>query len=116
MFAPQIRGADDDPVREWFFARYRKEAVDVALLQLVVRGVELALDGVVFASSGSLDHQINARVPLVQPLQLCPLGIRPHIAVKVAVGGLIAQVANNQLFKVGAFFALGCGCAAVGVE
>ena len=41
---------------------------------------------------GRLGDQINAHVPTVFTLQLGPLGIGPDIAVKVAVGCLVAQI------------------------
>src|SRR5690606_41937258 len=45
VLGPVVGGADNDPVCEWLAARGGEEAVDVLLLQLVVRVVELALDG-----------------------------------------------------------------------
>jgi len=66
----------------------------------------LTLNGVNIAYALHLGHQVDAGIALIQSLQRCPLRIRPHVALEVAVGGLVAQVADDQLFQVGAFFSL----------
>ena len=50
--------------------------------------------------------QINAGIAPVDTLLCRPVGIGPDIAVDVAVGCLVAQVAENQLLEVRAFLAL----------
>lgn len=64
VLAPVIGGADNDAVGEWFFAGSREEAIDVVLLQTVVFGVELALNGVIFAGAGFGD-QINTGIAAI---------------------------------------------------
>ena len=114
--APVVRRADNDPVSEWLLARGGEETVDVALLQPVVFGVQLALDRVDFTSSLGLGDQVDARVALVQPLLRRPFTIGPDLAVEVAVGRFVAQVAEHQLLEVRAFLALGLGGLAVVIK
>lgn len=116
VLAPVVGGADDHPVGERLFARRGEKAVDVLFLKLVGGVVELALDGVELAGAGGLRHQVDAGVARVQALGFRPLGIGPHLTVKVAVTGRVAQVADHQLLEIGALFALGDGGVAIRVE
>src|SRR5699024_4086942 len=49
MWSPLVGGGDDDAVGEWGLARSSEERVQIALLQVVLRFVELALDRRVLA-------------------------------------------------------------------
>ena len=115
VFAPMIGGADNDAVSEYFLARCGKKAVDVTFLQAVVFVVELALDSVIFAGAGFGD-QINTGIAAIQALQFCPFAIRPNVTVQIAVAGLVTQVAQDQFFKVSAFFPLGGGGETIAIE
>ena len=62
VLGPVIGGADDNAMCERLAPRRGEKAVDILLLQLVVRIEELALDSVDFAAAGHLRHQIDAVV------------------------------------------------------
>ncbi|MCY1251405.1 hypothetical protein D9M72_651610 [compost metagenome] len=81
MLAPVVGGGNDDAVRERSFTRGGEETVDVPLLDLVVLGVQLALDGVVLTCALSARNQINARILTAQALPFGPIDIRPHLIV-----------------------------------
>ncbi len=108
VFAPEVGGTNDDTVSKGLFARCGEEAVYVAFLQAIVFGIELALDGVVFAGVG-LGDKVYAGVAFIQSLLFRPIAVRPYVAIKVAVGSFVSKVTKDQFLEVGAFFALGGG-------
>ncbi len=119
VVAPVAGGGNDDAAGKGFFARGGKEAVDVGFDDAMIFCVELALDGVEFVGALGLGDQIDAGVFGVEAqvgVGFYPVGIGPYMAIKVAVGGFVAQVLDAQLFKVGAFLALGNGGVAEGGE
>ena len=61
VFRPFVGGRNDNAVVEVCFTRCGEEAVDVFLLQRVVRCVVFALDSVVFACEGGGD-QVDASI------------------------------------------------------
>src|SRR5450759_3274214 len=81
VFAPLVCRGDDDAMREWLFAGGGKEAVDVTFLQAVVFGIQLALNSMVFARATGFGDKINAGITCIQPLQFCPIAIRPNITI-----------------------------------
>jgi hypothetical protein len=107
VLAPVDRGSDNNAVGEVLFTGCRKETVYVALLDMVIFRVKLALDGMELARAIGSGHQVNACIALVQSLRGHPVGIRSDITVQIAINGFVAQVCANQLFKISAFFALG---------
>ncbi|MNF96985.1 hypothetical protein D3C84_797980 [compost metagenome] len=56
MLAPVVGGGNNDAVRERRLARGGEETVYVLLLDFVVLGVQLALDGVVLAGALGASH------------------------------------------------------------
>ena len=56
VFRPFVGGGNDNAVAEVCFTRCGEEAVDVFLLQCVVRCVVFALDSMVFACEGGSDQ------------------------------------------------------------
>ncbi|KXW57375.1 hypothetical protein FEMY_21020 [Ferrovum myxofaciens] len=56
MMGPVQAGAEDQAVGKCGFTRSRHETVDVFLPQDIIRGVQLALDGVEFSGSPNLGH------------------------------------------------------------
>lgn len=77
---------------------------------------QLALDGVELVGAVGLGDQVDAGVAGIEALPLGPIGIGPDIGIQVAIGGFVAQVDAGEVFEVGAFFALGRGCVAIGVQ
>jgi hypothetical protein len=63
-----------------------------------------------------LRHQVDTGVVAVQPLAGGPFAIGPDLRIEILVGGLVAQVANDQLFEVGALLAFTGSGLAVGIE
>ena len=114
VLGPVIGGADNDPVGKGLATRRSEEAIDVLLLQLVIRVVELALDGVDFTRAGDFGHQVDAIVLGSEALTRRPLRPSPDLAVQILVGGLVAQLSEDQFLEVRAFLALRHGGVAVG--
>ena len=104
VFAPQVGGGYDQPVGEGLLARGGEEAVDVLLLKGVVRGLELALNRVELTGPGCLRDEVDASVLGPQPLDLGPICIGPYIAVEIPIGGLIAEVGQDEILEVGSLF------------
>ena len=68
VFRPFVGSGNDNAVAEVCFTRCGEEAVDIFLLQRVVRCVVFALDSVVFASEGGGD-QVDACVGCAAQIQ-----------------------------------------------
>ena len=68
VFRPFVGGRNDNAVAEVCFTRCGEEAVDVFLLQRVVRCVVFALDSVMFAREGGGD-QVDACVGCAAQIQ-----------------------------------------------
>lgn len=116
VFAPVVGGSDDNAVRERCFAGSGEETINVLLLDAVVLGIQLALDGVVLACPLGARHQVDAGVATVQSLFFGPVAICPYFIVEVAIGRFVAEIGEDQLFEVSTFFAFGDRCRSVGVE
>lgn len=123
VFGPLVAGADDDAVGEGRLTGCGEEAVDVAFGYFVVWGVELALNGVGFVRFGAgfcagfcLGDKIDANVAGIPAFLFCPIAIKPNIAIEIGIDGLMAEINADELFEVVAFFTLGLGLLAVGVE
>ena len=79
-----------------FAARGSEKAVDILLLQLVIRRVELALDGMEITRTGLLSNQIDTIIPcrskavFRRPFRPCP-----YPRIQVLVSRLVAQVSKH---------------------
>ena len=101
---------------ERLLSRGSEKAVDVLFLNAVIFGIEFTLDGVELFGALSLGYKINTRIFSVKPLFLCPVRIRPELAVKIRIGGFVTKIGEDQLFKIGAFFSFCDGGVAVSGE
>ena len=90
---------------ERLLARRGEEAVDVALLNRVVRRVELTLDRVDFAVAG-LGDEVDADVATVDPALLRPNGVRKHCSIELTIFQLVLEILDRQLLEVRSLFAL----------
>ena len=68
VFRPFVGGRNDNAVTEVRFTRCGEKAVDIFLLQCVVRCVVFALDSMVFAHEGGGD-QVDACVGCAAQIQ-----------------------------------------------
>ena len=68
VFRPFVGGRNDNAVAEVCFTRCGKEAVNIFLLQCVVRCVVFALDSVMFASEGGSD-QVDTSIGCAAQIQ-----------------------------------------------
>ena len=116
VLAPVIGRGDDDAVLEGLLAGRSEEAVDVFLLDAVVRRVVFALDGVQFVGALGTGDQINASVARVQSVRFGPFAVSPDLGIEIAVARLVTQIGADEVFEVGAFFALGGGGVAIAGE
>jgi hypothetical protein len=116
VVAPVIGRADNDPMREGFFAGSGEEAVDVLFADRVVLREQLALDRVELICARCLRDKIDACVALVDSLFRRPVRVFPHLTVVVAVGRLVPEIAENQLLEVRALFSGGKRCAPVTID
>lgn len=95
MSAPVVRGTHDDAVDEGLLPGGCEKTVDVALLQTVILGIQLALDRVGFACAVRPCDQVDPGVALVESLRLSPITVGPDVAVEVTVSRLVAQIAEH---------------------
>lgn len=116
VFAPVIRGGDDDAVGERLFPGGGEEAVDVGFFDPVVLGVAFALDGVEFIGAGDFGDEVDTGVLGNFSVILRPIGEQPDIGVEAGVFRLVAEVGADEFLEVGALLALGLGGAAVVFE
>lgn len=116
VVGPGGGGGDDDAMGEGFLTGGGEEAVDVAFLDAVVFGVEFALDSVGFGGAAGTGNEVDAGVFGGEAVFAGPVGVGPDLFVEVGVGGLVAEVGEDEFLEIGAFFAFGEGGGAVGVE
>ena len=93
---PMVSRRHDQALGKGFAARGSEKAVDILLLQLVIRRVELALDGMEITRTGLLSNQIDTIIPcrskavFRRPFRPCP-----YPRIQVLVSRLVAQVSKH---------------------
>ena len=100
MLGPQIGRTDNQALGKRVSARSREEAVDILFLQAVVRGIELALDGMNGPCVRLLCHQINTVILGRETMSGPPFGPFPNPTVEIPIDRLVAQVRQYQFLEV----------------
>ena len=102
MLAPVIGRGDDDAVLERLFAGRSEEAVDVFLLDAVVRRVVFALDGVQFVGALGTGDQ-SMPVSRARPVRaIWPIRRKSRLGIEIAVARPVTQIGADEVFEVGA--------------
>ena len=116
VLAPPVRGGDDHAAGERSLAGLSEEGVDVRLRQVVLRVVELALDGgelilgaEVRAGLCDVGDDVDAVVAVVVAAR--PVRSAPHLVVLLVERGVELELADHELLELGALLRGGAGVA-----
>ena len=97
---PQIGRTDNQALGKRFSPRSREEAVDILFLQAIVRGIELALDGMNGPCAPLLCHQIDAVILGREAMFRPPFGPSPNPTEEISIDRLVAQIRQYQILEV----------------